>query len=43
MKLADAAFGPKRRFTALQRYVCSWNTSRRGADIVSVRLQPRYA
>ena len=28
--------GPKRRFTALQRYVRSWNTSRHGADIVSV-------
>jgi len=28
--------GPKRRFTAMQRYVRSWNTSRHGADIVSV-------
>ena len=29
------------RFTAMQRYVCSWNTSRHGADIVSVPPQPR--
>jgi CYTH domain len=30
---------PLRRFIAMQRYVRSWNTSRHGADIVSVRLQ----
>jgi hypothetical protein len=28
---------------ALQRYVRSWSTSRHGADIVNVRLQPRHA
>jgi hypothetical protein len=32
--------GPKRRFTAMQRYDRSWNTSRHGADIVNARLQP---
>ena len=31
--------GPKRQFTATQRYVRSWNTTRHGADIVRVRLQ----
>jgi len=35
--------GPKRRFTATQRCVRSWSTSRHGADIVNVRLQPRHA
>jgi hypothetical protein len=34
---------PKRRFTAMQRYVRSWNTRRHGADIVSVPPQPRHA
>ena len=31
---------PKRRFTAMQRYVRSRSTSRHGADIVNVRQQP---
>jgi hypothetical protein len=35
--------GPKRRLTAMQRYVRSWNTSRHGTDIVNVPLQPRHA
>jgi hypothetical protein len=35
--------GPKRRFTALQRYVRSWSTSRHSVDIVNVRLRPRHA
>jgi hypothetical protein len=39
----ESAIGPKRRFTAMQRYVRSWNTSRHGADIVSVPPQPRHA
>jgi hypothetical protein len=35
--------GPKRRFTAMQRYVRSWSTNLHGADIVSVPRQPRHA
>jgi hypothetical protein len=35
--------GPKLPFTAMQRYVRSWSTSRHGADIVSVPPQPRNA
>jgi len=34
---------PKRRFAAMQRYVRSGNTSRHGADIVSVPPQPPHA
>ena len=39
----ENSLGPKRRFTALQRYVCSWSTSRHSADIGSVPPQPRHA
>jgi hypothetical protein len=35
--------GPKLPFTAMQRYVSSWSTSRHSADIVSVLPQPRHA
>jgi hypothetical protein len=44
--LAYLRFGrywPVASSAALQRYVRSWSTSRHSADIVNVRLQPRYA
>jgi hypothetical protein len=43
MSGAMSPTGPKRRFTALQRYVRSWSTSRHSADMVNVPSQPRHA
>ena len=39
----ETAYGPKLPFTAMQRYVRSWSTSRHGADIVSVPPQTARA
>ena len=37
------SWGPEAAFTAMQRYVLSWSTSRLARTIVNVRLQPRHA